>query len=58
MEATTTDIARSLLVIYRQMPPAVQQEFRRLIEEDNNEWQMKITNETLQGDWNAPENDV
>ena len=60
MEATITDIARSLLVIYCQMPLAVQEEFRRLIaEEEDTEWRMKITEETLREDedWESPEND-
>ena len=51
MEAVTIDIARSLLVIYRQMSLAVQEEFRRLIaEEEDAEWRMKITDETLRDD--------
>ena len=60
MEATTIDTARSLWVIYQQMPSAVQVEFRRLLEheeEDAAGW-MRLTEEALREDWDAPENDV
>lgn len=60
MEATTIDTARSLWVIYQQMPTAVQDEFRRLLdhEEDDQTGWMQLTQEALQDDWEAPENDV
>lgn len=56
---TAEDTARSLWIIYQQMPNNVQHEFRRLIEgEEEDTVRMKITEEVLQDDWNAPENDV
>ncbi|GAB2601442.1 hypothetical protein [Spirosoma areae] len=59
MEATAMDIARSLWIIYRQMPAAVQHEFKRLIDdEDEDAGWMKLTEEALRDDWEAPENDV
>ncbi len=60
MEATTLDAARSLWVVYQQMPTAVQNEFRRLLdhEEDNQTGWMQLTEEALRDDWEAPENDV
>ena len=58
MEATSTDTARSLWIIYRQMPVAVQDEFKRLIDEEDDTGWMKLTEETLRDDWEAPENDV
>lgn len=60
MDATTEDTARSLWVIYQQMPDAVQAEFKRLLEheeEDTTGW-MRLTEEALRDDWEAPENDV
>lgn len=60
MKVTTTDTARSLWVIYQQMPVAVQDEFRKLLEheeEDTTGW-MRLTEEALRDDWEAPENDV
>ncbi len=61
MEATITavDTARSLWIIYQQMPPTVQDEFKRLLdeEEDYTIW-MRLTEDTLRDDWEAPENDV
>lgn len=60
MEANTMDAARSLWVIYRQMPKAVQHEFKKLLEheEEDSEGWMRLTAETLRDDWDAPENDV
>lgn len=60
MEATTLDAARSLWVVYQQMPTAVQNEFRRLLdhEEDYQTGWMQLTEEALRDDWEAPENDV
>jgi hypothetical protein len=59
MEASTLDTARSLWIIYQQMPLAVQHEFKRLIddEEGDDGW-MRLTEEALREDWEAPENDV
>ena len=34
MDATTEDVARSLWVIYLQMPTAVRDEFRKLLERE------------------------
>ncbi len=58
MEVTSIDTARSLWIIYRQMPVAVQDEFKRLIDEEDDTGWMKLTEETLRDDWEAPENDV
>lgn len=60
MEASALDTARSLWIVYRQMPAAVQDEFRKLLnheEEDAAGW-MRLTEEVLKEDWEAPENDV
>ncbi len=59
MENTITNTARSLWVIYQQMPDAVQHEFKRMLnEEADDEGWMKLTEEALREDWEAPENDV
>ena len=56
---TAQDTARSLWIIYRQMPDAVQHEFRRLIDDDEEDTgRMRIAEEVLRDDWEAPENDV
>ena len=59
MEASTINTARSLRVIYQQMPDAVQHEFKRLLDDETDDggW-MKLTEEALRDDWEAPENDV
>lgn len=56
---TIRDTARSLLMIYKQMPVAVQDEFKRLLEdqEEDTGW-MRLTEEVLRDDWEAPENDI
>lgn len=60
MEATTTETARSLWIIYQQMPAAVQEQFKRVLEaeEDDTTGWMRLTEESLRDDWEAPENDV
>lgn len=63
MEATETitaqDTARSLWISYQQMPVAAQDEFKRLLEdEEENAFRMRIAEEVLRDDWEAPENDV
>ncbi len=52
MEATTMDIARSLWVIYQQMPIAVQDGFRKLLEHEEEDITglMRPTEESLQDD--------
>ncbi|AQG80813.1 hypothetical protein AWR27_16710 [Spirosoma montaniterrae] len=59
MEAATYT-AQSLYVVYRQMPVAVQEVFKQLLEEeeDNSDGWLRLTEETLREDWEAPENDV
>ena len=53
------ETARSLWVIYRQLPHDAQTEFKRLMdEEDDDAGWMRITEKTLRDDWEAPENDV
>lgn len=61
MEATTMDTARSLWVIYQQMSPDVQQEFKRLIDQEgaeytNAEW-LTLSTQTLKDLWDSPEED-
>lgn len=60
MEATITavDAARSLWVIYQQMPVTVQDEFKRLMDDEERTGWMRLTEEALRDDWEAPENDV
>ena len=53
------ETARSLWVIYRQLPHDAQEVFRKLIDEDEEEqWRMRIIEDALRDDWEAPENDV
>ncbi|RYF70200.1 MAG: hypothetical protein EOO39_16180 [Cytophagaceae bacterium] len=59
MENTITDTARSLWVIYQQMPDAVQHEFRRLLDNGdyaNNEW-LSLSALSLKEIWETPEED-
>ena len=59
MEASTINTARSLWVIYQQMPDAVQHEFKRLLDDEaDDEGWMKLTEEALGDDWDAPKNKV
>ena len=56
---TAEDTARSLWIIYQQMPVAAQDEFKRLLEdEEENLFWMRIAEEVLRDDWDTPENDV
>ena len=62
MEATITavDTARSLWIIYRQMSPAAQDEFKRLIDDNssvsykNVDW-LSLSESTLTELWGKPE---
>lgn len=62
MEATAIDTARSLWIIYRQMPAAVQNEFKRLIDDEpgegyiNTQW-LALSEPSLRELWDAPEED-
>ena len=64
MEATAIDTARSLWIIYQQMSPAVQNEFKRIISDEeirgagykNAEW-LPLSEPSLHELWNAPEED-
>ncbi len=58
-QTTAAETARSLWMVYRQLPDEVQTEFKRLMDEEENDigW-MKLTEEALREDWEAPENDV
>ncbi|HEY0110310.1 MAG TPA: hypothetical protein VGB67_11810 [Fibrella sp.] len=58
MENTITNTARSLWVIYQQMPDAVQQEFKRLLDGKadyaNDEW-LSLSALSLKEIWETPE---
>ncbi len=66
MEATAitaTDMARSLWIIYQHMPAAVQNEFKRLIDDEepgegyaNTQW-LALSEPSLHELWDAPEED-
>lgn len=56
---TAQDTARSLWIIYRQMPVAVQKVFRDMLDDDDDDAsRMRMTEEVLRDDWESPENDI
>lgn len=58
MENTIRDTARSLWVIYQQLPDAVQHEFKRLLNDEvdyaNNDW-LPLSALSLKEIWETPE---
>ena len=54
---TAQDTARSLWIIYQQMPVAVQRVFKEMLDDDDAS-RMRMTEEVLRDDWESPENDI